>query len=71
MTSLDIIQQNEIREIAGKSWDSSFPNEVNIRINKAALEYDHIIILDPTFPHEVLGFSGGAKYLFPGISAQT
>ena len=36
--------------------------------NKAALEYDHILILGPTFPHEVAGFSGGAKYLFPGIS---
>jgi nickel-dependent lactate racemase len=27
-----------------------------------------VIILGPTFPHEVVGFSGGAKYLFPGIS---
>jgi len=41
---------------------------VEIRINKAALEYDAILILGPTFPHEVVGFSGGAKYLFPGIS---
>ena len=32
------------------------------------LEHDHILILGPTFPHEVVGFSGGAKYLFPGIS---
>ena len=39
-----------------------------MRLNKAALEYDHILILGPTFPHEVVGFSGGAKYLFPGIS---
>jgi nickel-dependent lactate racemase len=28
-----------------------------------------VIILGPTFPHEVVGFSGGAKYYFPGISA--
>jgi nickel-dependent lactate racemase len=41
---------------------------VDIRINRAALEHDHILILGPTFPHEVVGFSGGAKYLFPGIS---
>ena len=27
-----------------------------------------MLILGPTFPHEVVGFSGGAKYLFPGIS---
>jgi len=68
LTSLGIITQDEIKQIAGMDWHSSLPNEVNIRINKAALEYDHIIILGPTFPHEVVGFSGGAKYLFPGIS---
>jgi nickel-dependent lactate racemase len=39
-----------------------------VRINRAVLDYDRIIILGPTFPHEVVGFSGGAKYLFPGIS---
>jgi len=68
LTSLGLIEQDEIKQIAGKNWHSSLPNEVDIRINKAALEYDHIIILGPTFPHEVVGFSGGAKYLFPGIS---
>jgi nickel-dependent lactate racemase len=68
LTSLGRFEQDEIKQIAGASWHSSLPNEVDIRINKAALEYDHVIILGPTFPHEVVGFSGGAKYLFPGIS---
>ena len=68
LTSLGVMQEDEIKQIAGKNWHSSLPNQVDIRINKAALEYDHIIILGPTFPHEVAGFSGGAKYLFPGIS---
>jgi len=68
LTSLGTIGQDEIKQIAGENWHSSLPDEVNIRINKAALEYDHVIILGPTFPHEVVGFSGGAKYLFPGIS---
>jgi lactate racemase len=68
LKSLGVIEQDEIKQIAGQNWHSSLPNEVDIRINKAALEYDHIIILGPTFPHEVVGFSGGAKYLFPGIS---
>ena len=68
LRSLGMIEQDEIMQIAGSSWHSSLPNEVNIRINRAALEYDHILILGPTFPHEVAGFSGGAKYLFPGIS---
>jgi nickel-dependent lactate racemase len=68
LTSLGVIEQDEIKQIAGDHWHPSLPGKVNIRINKAALEYDHIIILGPTFPHEVVGFSGGAKYLFPGIS---
>jgi nickel-dependent lactate racemase len=68
LTSLGVIEQDQIRQIAGHHWHESLPTEVNIRINKAALEYDHILILGPTFPHEVVGFSGGAKYLFPGIS---
>ena len=50
------------------SWHASLPESVDIRINQAVLAYDHILILGPTFPHEVVGFSGGAKYLFPGIS---
>ncbi len=68
LASLGVMEQDEIKHIAGSSWHSSLPNSVNIRINKLALEYDHILILGPTFPHEVVGFSGGAKYLFPGIS---
>lgn len=68
LTTLGIMEQDEVREVAGERWHSSLPDEVPIRINKAAVEYDHILILGPTFPHEVVGFSGGAKYLFPGIS---
>jgi len=68
LTSLGIMNQDEVKQIAGANWHSSLPDEVDIRINKAVLDYDHVIILGPTFPHEVVGFSGGAKYLFPGIS---
>jgi nickel-dependent lactate racemase len=68
LTSLGVIEQDEIKQIAGASWHASLPDQVEIRINKSVLEYDHILIIGPTFPHEVVGFSGGAKYLFPGIS---
>lgn len=68
LVTLGTMEQDEIRQIAGARWHESLPNRVDIRLNKAALEYDHILILGPTFPHEVVGFSGGAKYLFPGIS---
>jgi lactate racemase len=68
LVSLGSINQDEIKTIAGEIWHPSLPTQVDIRLNRAALEYDHILILGPTFPHEVAGFSGGAKYLFPGIS---
>jgi len=42
--------------------------KVPVDINKAIFDYDQILILGPVFPHEVVGYSGGAKYLFPGIS---
>jgi len=42
--------------------------EVPVRINKAVLEYDQLLVCGPVFPHEVMGFSGGNKYFFPGIS---
>ncbi len=41
---------------------------VPIRINKLIVDYDHLIICGPVFPHEVVGFSGGNKYFFPGIA---
>jgi len=68
LATLGVMEQDEIKALAGGSWHPSLPERVEIRINKLALEYDAILILGPTFPHEVVGFSGGAKYLFPGIS---
>jgi nickel-dependent lactate racemase len=42
--------------------------DVPVRLNRLVLDYDIIVICGPTFPHEVVGFSGGNKYFFPGIS---
>jgi nickel-dependent lactate racemase len=41
---------------------------VPVDLNRAVGEHDLVLILGPVFPHEVVGFSGGAKYLFPGVS---
>ena len=41
---------------------------VPVQINKLVLDYDQLMVLGPVFPHEVVGFSGGNKYFFPGIS---
>src|SRR3954447_2317106 len=41
-----------------------------VRINRAVVEHDVTLIVGPVFPHEVVGFSGGNKYLFPGVSGR-
>jgi lactate racemase len=42
--------------------------EVPVQINAEINNYDVLLVLGPVFPHEVVGFSGGNKYFFPGIS---
>ena len=54
-------------EEVGQLTNGLFSMEVPVEINKKVFEYDKVIIVGPVFPHEVVGFSGGNKYLFPGI----
>ena len=68
LVSIGTLPQARIREIAGERWHPTLGGDVDVRINRAVLEHDHVIILGPTFPHEVVGYSGGAKYFFPGVS---
>ncbi|TKJ36778.1 MAG: hypothetical protein CEE38_10775 [Planctomycetes bacterium B3_Pla] len=63
-TSIGKITADEIEQISG----GLFREEVEVSINKLIFEYDEFFILGPVFPHEVVGFSGGHKYIFPGIS---
>lgn len=53
-----------VEEISGGLLSEEVPIEINQRI----FDYDLVLIAGPVFPHEVVGYSGGAKYLFPGIS---
>lgn len=41
---------------------------MDVQINKIVAEADINIVVGPIFPHEVVGFSGGNKYFFPGCS---
>ena len=63
-TSIGKISADEIEQIS----DGLFREEVDIAINKMISEYDEFFILGPVFPHEVVGFSGGHKYIIPGIA---
>jgi nickel-dependent lactate racemase len=63
-TLIGRIGASEIEQIT----DGLFNEEVNVAINKLIFEYDEFFIVGPVFPHEVIGFSGGHKYIFPGIA---
>jgi nickel-dependent lactate racemase len=57
------IGAGEIGALSG----SLFEMDVDVTINRAVYDYDQLVIVGPVFPHEVVGFSGGNKYLFPGV----
>jgi len=48
--------------------DGRCARDVPVELNRRLFNYDHVLIVGPTFPHEVVGFSGGHKYLFPGVA---
>ena len=66
LVSIGALTEDEVAEISG----GLMREHVDITMNKLALDYDLLLIVGPTFPHEVVGFSGGNKYLFPGISGR-
>jgi nickel-dependent lactate racemase len=63
-TSIGQISAEEIAQIT----EGLFSEQVDVAVNKLIFDYDEFFILGPVFPHEVVGFSGGHKYIFPGIA---
>ena len=64
-TPLGVIPASEIANLT----EGRLREDVPVALNRLVVEYDHVLICGPVFPHEVAGFSGGHKYLFPGIAA--
>jgi nickel-dependent lactate racemase len=64
LAPLGTIPGADIEELTG----GLFREPVTVDINRLIFDYDLLVLLGPVFPHEVAGFSGGNKYLFPGIS---
>lgn len=52
----------------GRITNGLMAQDVMVKVNKLIFDYDQLIICGPVFPHEVVGFSGGNKYFFPGIA---
>ncbi|MBE0687286.1 MAG: DUF2088 domain-containing protein, partial [Anaerolineaceae bacterium] len=63
-TQIGTIPASEISQISNGLLEMDVP----VRLNKIIEDYDHLMICGPVFPHEVVGFSGGNKYFFPGIA---
>jgi len=64
LREIGVIPASDITELSGGRFEMELP----VTINRRLYGYDQVIIVGPVFPHEVVGFSGGNKYLFPGVS---
>ncbi|MGI8458583.1 MAG: lactate racemase domain-containing protein [Propionibacteriaceae bacterium] len=64
-TTLGTIGAERLAELTGGLMTDT---SVDVRINRHVAEADVAIVVGPVFPHEVVGFSGGNKYFFPGVS---
>ncbi|HEY0537993.1 MAG TPA: lactate racemase domain-containing protein [Actinoallomurus sp.] len=66
LTSVGVIPGEELSELS----DGRLSEPVEVRLNRAVVDSDVTLVVGPVFPHEVVGFSGGNKYLFPGVAGQ-
>lgn len=64
LSTIGTLTEAETREIS----NGVLSMEVPVQINRRVHDYDVALVVGPVFPHEVVGFSGGNKYFFPGIS---
>ncbi|MFC6066131.1 lactate racemase domain-containing protein [Streptomyces ochraceiscleroticus] len=62
--SLGTISAERVGELSG----GLLRQAVDVRLNRAVVDHDVTLVLGPVFPHEVVGFSGGNKYFFPGVA---
>ncbi len=68
LAQIGTVAAERIRQIAGPTWHPSLGGDLVVRANRQAVEVDRVVVVGPVLPHEVAGFSGGTKYVFPGIS---
>lgn len=66
-TTLGHISATRLNELTGGLLTGP---DVTVRINRYVADADIALVVGPVFPHEVVGFSGGNKYFFPGVSGQ-
>ena len=63
LTQIGELSRSEVETLTEGRLSLTVP----VAINSQALAHDRLLVVGPVFPHEVVGFSGGNKYFFPGI----
>lgn len=66
LRTVGVISSREMAELTGGLVTLETP----VALNRLLGDYDKLLIVGPVFPHEVAGFSGGAKYLMPGVAGR-
>jgi lactate racemase len=66
LVSLGQIDAERVAELS----DGRLRQPIDVVLNRAVVEHDVCLVIGPVFPHEVVGFSGGNKYFFPGVAGQ-
>ncbi|MBB4743421.1 nickel-dependent lactate racemase [Actinoplanes octamycinicus] len=66
LVSLGRIGASRVAELS----EGRMAQPIEVALNRAVVEHDVCLVIGPVFPHEVVGFSGGNKYFFPGIAGQ-
>ena len=66
LTSLGFIDAERVSELS----DGRLTEAIEVVLNRAVVDHDVCLVVGPVFPHEVVGFSGGNKYFFPGVAGQ-
>lgn len=59
------LSADEVTRLSGGLLRTPIP----IRLNRLVADADLVLVCGPVFPHEVVGFSGGNKYFFPGVAS--
>jgi nickel-dependent lactate racemase len=66
LVSLGRIEAGRVAELS----EGRLRQAIDVVLNRAVVEHDVCLVVGPVFPHEVVGFSGGNKYFFPGVAGQ-
>src|SRR5579864_8714029 len=66
LATIGTLSGERVNQLSGGLLNSP----IDLKINRllAGGIYDTVLLFSTTMPHEVAGFSGGAKYFFPGVS---